>query len=316
MASTGVNPMHLTNRCRLALTLSAPCLLSFGHPEPAPFDAHKWDIVEIFSTADGSVQFIEWSNTDNDEEHLSLESVSSNAHTFNFPNNLPSPNTANRRFLMGTAAFAALPGAPAPDYIIPAGFFNPSGDTLDYSGGDNVTFGVLPSNGLSSINRAGASQANSPMNFAGVSGSINAGGIAATFTNFGAGCPNGPGGQVMSVTANAPVLGGSFVITFSQRPAQEVIGLLGLSNQVGFGVAGTPPLPFGLAVFGMPGCSLLVSADLFTVLLPNGVWTLTVPNQPALAGLSVYVQGFAQAPTANALGFITSNAGRGVVGSH
>jgi len=305
-----------TNRSRLALSLFAPCLLSFGPPNAAPFDAHKWEIQEIFSTPDASVQFVEWFNTDNDEEHLSLESVSSNAHTFNFPINLPSANTANHRFLMATAAFAALPGAPAPDYIIPAGFFNPNGDTLTYSGGDDVTFGVLPGNGVTSINRNGATQVNSPVNFAGASGSIIAGGIAATFTNFGAGCPNGPGGQTMAVSANPPVLGGSFVITFSHSPATEVIGLLGLSNQIGFGVAGVPPLPFALSGLGMPGCSLLVSADLFTVLVPNGVWTLSVPNLPALAGLSVYVQGFAQAPGANALGFVTSNAGTGLVGNH
>jgi hypothetical protein len=305
-----------TIHSRLVLSLFAPCLLSFGRPPSAPFDAHKWEIVEIFSTPDGSVQFIEWFNTDNDEEHLSLESVSSNAHVFNFPVNLPSANTANHRFLIGTAAFAALPGAPAPDYIMPAGFFNPSGDTLTYTGGDDVTFGVLPSNGTSSINRNGAAQPNSPTNFAGTIGSIVAGGIAATFASFGAGCPNGAGGQTMAVSANPPVLGSSFTITFSNTPSSLVIGLMGLSNLVGFGVAGVPPLPFALAGLGMPGCSLLVSADLFTVLVSNGTWQLSVPNSPSLAGLSVYVQGFGQAQSANALGFITSNAGRAVVGNH
>jgi len=48
----------------------------------------------------------------------------------------------------------------------------------------------------------------------------------------------------------------------------------------------------------------------------NGTWQLSVPNSPSLAGLSVYVQGFGQAQSANALGFITSNAGRAVVGNH
>ena len=36
---------------------------------PTLADAHKWEISEIFSNADGTVQFIEWTNTE-DDEHL------------------------------------------------------------------------------------------------------------------------------------------------------------------------------------------------------------------------------------------------------
>ena len=63
---------------------------------------------------------------------------------------LPSSSTANTWVLIATAAFAALPGAPTPDYIMPAGFFPTGGGTLNYaSGADIWTYGAVPVNGTS-----------------------------------------------------------------------------------------------------------------------------------------------------------------------
>ncbi|MGE3172549.1 MAG: hypothetical protein AB7O97_07960 [Planctomycetota bacterium] len=310
--------MHssLIQRSKFVLTLTAPLLLAAAPPRDRLPDAHKWEVAEVFSNADGTVQFIEWFNTDPDENLLSHESMTTGSGSFfAWPNDLPSPDTRNRRFLMATAAFAALPGAPAPDYIMPDGFLNPGGDSIDYSGGDFVSFGALPTDGTTSRSRNGALQVNSPTNFAGVAGSIDASTPSASFVTFGAGCAHDPASPVMSVGATAPVLGGTFAIAFADTPSPAVIALLGLSTTVGFGVAGTPPLPFDLSGFGLPGCSLLVSADIDTVFLPTGIWTIPIPNQPLFAGLALHVQGFSEAPGANPIGFVVSDAGTGVIGN-
>jgi len=279
-------------------------------------DAHKWEIVEVFSTPDGSVQFIEWFNTDPDENLLSHESLSTaSGSAYSFPNDLSSPNTANRRFLMATSAFAALPGAPTPDYIMPAGTLSATGDTIDYSGGDVVSFGALPNDGVTSIDRNGAQQVNSPQNFAGATGTIDAAPSSATFTTFGAGCPHGINGETMTVSANPPVLGTNFTVTFNDAPSPFVSVILGLSTEIGLGVVGQPNLPFDLSGFGLTGCSLLVSADLASEFVFPPVWVLPIPNLPEFTGLPLNVQGLSEAQGANPLGIIISNAGKGIVGN-
>lgn len=91
------------------------------------------------------------------------------------------------------------------------------------------------------------------------------------------------------------------------------IGALGLSDQQFLGL----PLPYDLASAGMPGCALLVAADV-TYVLPSpggGVsWTVDVPNAPLLVGLPLRAQGFVVDPPANALGATVTNGGRATVG--
>jgi hypothetical protein len=73
-----------------------------------------------------------------------------------------------------------LPGAPTPDRTIPAGtlpfFFSISGDTVSYYSYDSFVFGTVPTNGTDSIHRVGGVAANSPTNYAGATGSVDAGG--------------------------------------------------------------------------------------------------------------------------------------------
>ena len=284
-----------------------------GPPVMLP-DAHKWEISEIFSSADGSIQYIEWFNTE-DEEHLVTHETVTTASggTFNFSHNLSTINTANRRMLIATAAFAALPGAPTPDYILPANFLDPAGDTIFYTGGDQVGFGALPTDGVTSINRNGNPQANSPQNFAGETGSINAAQISATFSTFGAGCPHGPNGETMTIQAHPPVIGQTFTVSFSNRPNPFVNVVMGVSNEIGFGVVGMPGLPWDLTQVGMNGCFLLVSADLASAFV-TGDWVIQIPPFADLAGLPLNIQGLSEAQGATPLGLITSNAGSGVVG--
>src|SRR6202521_6219010 len=76
---------------------------------------HLWVIDEIYSNADGTVQFIELSNSNSGEQFVGAHSITctqgSTTHTFTVPTNLPtSIDTTNRTFLIGTQGFAALNG--------------------------------------------------------------------------------------------------------------------------------------------------------------------------------------------------------------
>ncbi|MGH7139348.1 MAG: hypothetical protein ACREHD_26685, partial [Pirellulales bacterium] len=142
---------------------------------------HLWKMDEVFSSADGKVQFIEMHDPANGENHTGGHFISSNENTFTFPADLPSSNTAEHHFLIATADYAALPGAVTPDYIIPDNFFKPSGDTFDYADVDSFTFtaGQVPTDGTMSLFRdvntfALSTGPNSETDLAGNSGSITA----------------------------------------------------------------------------------------------------------------------------------------------
>jgi hypothetical protein len=153
--------------------------------------AHTWRVSELFSNASGTIQFIELKECCGlpGETFLAGYDVRSVAtgNIVTIPANLVG-NTANKHLLFGTAAFAALPGAPAVNYTIPAGFFSTGGDTIQYGQNppaivsDAFTFGpgVLPTNGKGSITVTNfvthtfTVGPNSPTNFAGISGNVDA----------------------------------------------------------------------------------------------------------------------------------------------
>jgi hypothetical protein len=155
------------------------CLAFSAVTAPAFANFHVWLPDEVFSNASGTIQFLEFSDVFDGEEFLTVTSLRSNANTFPFPSNLPSSFTAGKHFLVGTAAFAALPGAPAPDYLIPANFFSTTADDLFLNGSvqSPLTFsaGSLPTDGIHSLSFDGSSLSttiNSPTNFAGATTSI------------------------------------------------------------------------------------------------------------------------------------------------
>ena len=138
---------------------------------------HLWKIDEIYSNADGTVQFIEFSNASNGEQFVDGVSITDTAngvtHTFTVQGNLPGAATANTHFLIATQGFANL-GIVTPDYIIPDGFVFTGGGTIDYAGYDTVLYGALPADATHSITRAGVVATGSPTNFAGVTGQLTA----------------------------------------------------------------------------------------------------------------------------------------------
>src|SRR5262245_42155580 len=131
----------------------------------------------------------------------------------------------------------------------------------------------------------------------------------ATTTNFGTGCAGSAGvPHLAAATGSRAVLGASFALELSSVPASGA-GLiaLGVSDTAWSG----SPLPASLAPVGMPGCTLLVSLDTLYLVgaSPAGIatLTLTVPSDPAFAGVRTFVQGAALDPGVNALGVVVSN---------
>lgn len=145
--------------------------------------SHLWQINELFSNPDGTIQFVEMRECCGavDEIGIGNKSVTSTGtgSSYTFPANLPAGTTANQYLLIATAGFAALPGAPTPDHILPDNFLDLNADTIQYHIYPNsvlsFTAGDLPTDGLNSWNRGNPnfSGVNSPTNYNGETGSVD-----------------------------------------------------------------------------------------------------------------------------------------------
>ena len=135
---------------------------------------HLWDFTEIFSTADGSVQFIELYTAENNEAGVGPFTVTASGNTFNFVTNLSTSLTADTYILIATAGFTTVPGSVTPDYTLPqTSFFNTGGGTMNYAGGADIwNYGAVPTNGKLSLYRNGSTAVNTPQNFAGQEGEL------------------------------------------------------------------------------------------------------------------------------------------------
>jgi hypothetical protein len=165
------------------LQAMAICAAAFLLATSASAGNHTWDVVEVFSNFDGTIQFVELFDAGEippgNETGVGNGSLSSNAHFFSWSKGAVTAPTLGKRYLVATAGYAALAlaqGAPAPDVIIPGAnvpFFSISGDTITYSNGDVLTFGPVPTNGTESFDEAaGDDVLNSPENYVGATGSI------------------------------------------------------------------------------------------------------------------------------------------------
>jgi hypothetical protein len=159
-----------------ALALSAPALATY----------HTFVISEVFSSADGKIQFVELLESAPDDPYYGtsggngqnlwagktlVSSSGASQHTFTFPSNLPSPVTAGKSVLVGTQSFAAL-GAVTPDYVVPDGFLFTTNGSVNYASVDAITYVSLPTDGVSSLERGGQPAPNTPTNFAGLSAHV------------------------------------------------------------------------------------------------------------------------------------------------
>jgi len=147
---------------------------------------HLWQITEVYSNADGSVQFVELANNADLEDLTATHTVASNSETYTIPSNLGTTSTANHHLLFATPAYASAPGAVPPDFTFnplappSATFMSRSADTINFGNGLNTfsyAAGELPTNGELSLNEAYGSNvrtvaSNSPTNFAGQIGHL------------------------------------------------------------------------------------------------------------------------------------------------
>jgi hypothetical protein len=138
---------------------------------------HTFQINEIYSNADGSIQFVELREAQGAAGQnffagkMLTSGSGANRKTFVFPSNLPSSATAGKSVLIGTQGFAAL-GLVAPDYTVPDGFLSQPEGEVNFADVDTVHYTQLPGDGTTSINRNGVPQTNSPKNFAGQTATI------------------------------------------------------------------------------------------------------------------------------------------------
>jgi len=158
----------------IALGLWAAC-----YAGPALAGIHTWDVNEVFSNADGTIQFVElWESAGGaGETGVGNGSISSNTQTFAFGQGPVTAPTSNKFYLLATQGFAELAGAPTPDAIIPSGslpFFDTAGDTVAFLSFDSWTFAAVPTNGTDSLDRLAGVGANTPTNYAGETGSVDA----------------------------------------------------------------------------------------------------------------------------------------------
>ena len=149
---------------------------------------HTFRINEVFSSADGRIQFVELIEVPDDDNIYGggggngqnvwggQRLVTANGTTsksFVFPANLPSPLTSGRSALVATQSFAAL-GVVTPDFTVPDGFFFYPNGTINFASVDSVAYSGLPLDGTTSIDRTGLRQLNSPKNFSGQTGAVSA----------------------------------------------------------------------------------------------------------------------------------------------
>jgi hypothetical protein len=139
-----------------------------------------WRITEIFSNADGSVQYIKLTTAQDNQQNLAGQRLSAfdasgrAGQTFTFPSGLSSSQTAYRSVLMGTEAFSALTQLHV-DYRIPAGFLFTEGGSVRFANFDTLSYRAdqLPVNGLQAMSAARTPVTPSPSNFIGQSKNVS-----------------------------------------------------------------------------------------------------------------------------------------------
>ncbi len=158
----------------------AAALLALG-ASCAHANFHLFRIKQLYSNADGTVQFVVLASLVDGEGVWTGHYISTfgavGGKSFTFPNDLPDPGTAGKSVLVATQGFADL-GIVAPDFVVPNHFLPTDGGTVDFAGVDSLSYvaGQLPNDGVNALFRDGSMAKNLATNFAGASGSVALGG--------------------------------------------------------------------------------------------------------------------------------------------
>ncbi len=159
-----LSPQRSARSLSLFACISVAVLLGINVASAA---FHLWSVTEVYSSEDGSVQFIELRASANFQSSLGSASAtitstnSSGMNTFTFPTNLPSSTTLDQTMILGTANLASVPGGVTPNYIIPPNFILPpvgGGDAAIIWNplGAAYPFTSLPTDGDSALFFSGA----------------------------------------------------------------------------------------------------------------------------------------------------------------
>jgi len=155
---------------------------------PACASYHTYVIDELYSNADGTVQYVVLHEAFgmNGQNMLAGHTLTAThagqTKTYSFVRDLPGDDmcgyyscmpspTAGTRVLIATDGFTAL-GLVTPDYVVPNGFLPADGGTIDYAGVDTLTFTALPTDGLNALYRDGTTRRNVATNFLGDEGTV------------------------------------------------------------------------------------------------------------------------------------------------
>ena len=144
-------------------------LLAAWGPGAALAADPSFQIVELFSNADGTVQFVQLHESagQNGQNALAGKLLTATragrTKTYAIPGDLPTAQTANRSVLLATAGYLQVPlnypefKAVIPDYILPNGFLPADGGTVNFAGVDELRYESLPHDGFSAVFRSGNS---------------------------------------------------------------------------------------------------------------------------------------------------------------
>ena len=130
-------------------------------------------ITELFSSQDGSIQFIRLTETAGLDGQTAFQGLAvtmtyrGGTRQWVFPNALPAGPTAHRDVILGIAPLVRigdLGDVPTffeftgccvvnahPDYVIPANFLPTDGASVDFAGIDTMTYKALPTDGASAL---------------------------------------------------------------------------------------------------------------------------------------------------------------------
>jgi hypothetical protein len=140
--------------------------------QPASAAFHLWDIEEVYSNEDGTIQYIELFTTFPGQEFIAFFDIQTQdaslvaINTYIFPTDL-APGTAGKTFLLGTQGLANLNQGSPPDYIIADGFVDDAAFFINFAGFDRFDLDGLPRDGVNSLDGAGQENTPTPTNYAG-----------------------------------------------------------------------------------------------------------------------------------------------------
>ncbi len=165
------------------IALAVAVLYSVG---PADAAQHFWDLNEVYSNSDGSVQFVEMFANFNNQQFLTNHQLTSTGSAdFVFPRSSPAP-TANHNLLIATGPISGV----SPDFTLPANFLNSGiGNVLRFTNPgasttwDSINLDSLPTDDTMSLdaifnngNNPGAFAINAqatPTNYAGQTATLS-----------------------------------------------------------------------------------------------------------------------------------------------